>query len=91
MVGTQKAGAKPEQAFCEYLTSALVRFVLELAVRDDADEIFAHLPGDVGEKVAPPGESDTEHRAREHLGPSRFSDDLQCLQRASRYRLTDIP
>ena len=38
------------------------------------------FPGDVGENVAPPGEIDTEYRAREHLDPGRFSDDLRFLR-----------
>ena len=90
-IGTQKAGAKPEQALCEYLTSALARFALDLVARDDADEMIAHLPGEVGENVAPPGEIDREHRRRQPLGPGRFSDDLRFLRQASRYRLTEIP
>jgi hypothetical protein len=33
----------------------------------DADEVFAHLAGDVGEDFVAVGESDTEHGAGQHL------------------------
>jgi hypothetical protein len=34
----------------------------------DADEVFAHLAGDVSQDFVTVGEADAEHGAREHLG-----------------------
>ncbi|MGZ5530159.1 MAG: hypothetical protein ACXWJB_15895 [Limisphaerales bacterium] len=43
--------ARNQNRLSEYLMSALALFALDLVARDDADEMIAHLPGDVGENV----------------------------------------
>ena len=41
---------------------------IDLVADTDADEVFAHLAGDVGQDLVTVGESDTEHSPRQHLG-----------------------
>lgn len=48
-------------------------FDLNLVADGDADEMFAHLAGDVREHFVTVGEGDAEHGSREHLG-DRSSD-----------------
>jgi hypothetical protein len=55
---------------------------LDLVARDDADEMFSHLAGDVREDVALPGEIDAEHGARQHLGYRAFGHDLRFFRHA---------
>jgi hypothetical protein len=48
----------------------------DLIAGNDANEMLAHFPGDVGEHIALPGKIDPKHRAREHLRDDSFGDDL---------------
>ena len=45
-------------------------FDVDLVADADADEIFSHLAGDVGEDFVAVGQRDAEHRARQHLSDS---------------------
>ena len=41
---------------------------VDLVANADADEIFPHLAGNVGEDFVAVGEGNAKHRARQHLG-----------------------
>src|SRR6478672_10588417 len=67
------------------------QFHLHLVARHDADEMFSHLAGNVGENVALPSEIDTKHRARQHLCDRAFGHDLRFFRHGGVYGLTAIP
>jgi hypothetical protein len=43
------------------------KFHIDLVADADADEMFAHFAGDVGEHFMAVGQSHPEHRAGQHL------------------------
>jgi hypothetical protein len=43
-------------------------FDVDFVTDTDADEVLAHLAGDVGEDFVTVGQSDAKHGARQHLG-----------------------
>ena len=49
-------------------------FDLHLIADTDADEVFSHLAGDVGQHLMPVGQGHAKHRARQNLGyrPDQF-------------------
>lgn len=57
----------------------------DLIAGNDANEMLAHFPGDMGEDVALPGKIDPKHRARQHLRDDSFRDDLFFFRHRVKY------
>jgi hypothetical protein len=69
--------AKNDSRLCQIVWRKLHR---DFVAGDNPDKMLAHFAGDMRKDIALARQIDTEHRARQDVGHSAFSDDLLFLR-----------